>query len=65
MYPFSLRGRKHKNTPTIMGVQYLAMASEPQESTGAGHLSFTYHNRYLAKRRVMRNVRRLRRDPLS
>ena len=61
MNQFSIRDRKNKHPPTsLAGVQYLALSSEPKEVTAASRGSFGYHNRYLAKRRLMRAVRRLR-----
>jgi hypothetical protein len=41
--------------------QYLILSSEPQEIVRTTRLSFSFRNRYLAKRRVMRTIRRLRR----
>jgi len=66
MYPFSNTSRKHKQPPAAtIWVQYLAPASEPKEVAAASRGSFTYHHRYLAKRRLMRTLRRLRRGQLS
>lgn len=66
MNQFSLRDRKNRHLPTtIAEVQYLALASEPKEVAAASRGSFTYHHRYLAKRRLMRTLRRLRRGQLS
>jgi|GEM_PF-2898350 len=66
MYPFGEfrnRKQKHPNTPT--SVEYLILSSEPTETDGrtsAVHPRFTYANRYLVKRQVMRNLRRLKRS---
>lgn len=41
--------------------QYLPMPAESKEITAAARGSFGFRNRYLAKRRVLRTIRRLRR----
>ncbi len=61
MNTFSFASHKNKHSPSIMEVQYLALASEPKDVTLAGRGSFGYHSRYLAKRRLIRTMRRLRR----
>lgn len=48
-------------TPAGMVTQYLILPSEPQEIVRTARLSFSFRNRYLTKRRVMRTIRRLRR----
>ena len=56
--------RKYKNLPASESfVQYLVLPSEPEETSAATAVcsSFGFRNRYLTKRRVMRNIRRLRR----
>jgi hypothetical protein len=66
MNQFNLRDRKHKHAPAAYAeVQYLTLASEPKEVTAASRGSFTYHHRYLAKRRLMRTLRRLRRGQVQ
>jgi hypothetical protein len=42
--------------------QYLALPSEPKDVMAASRGSFGFRNRYLAKRRVMRTIRRIRRE---
>jgi hypothetical protein len=65
MYPFSFLARKHKDVAANRTqVQYLPLGSEPQETSGAELPSFTYPNRYLVKRQVMRRLRQLRREQL-
>lgn len=45
---------------------YIPLQSEPQsESHSSTPASFTYCSRYIMKRRVMRNVRRMRRELLG
>jgi hypothetical protein len=58
-------GGKHKNLLVSEDfVQYLILSSEPKETASleAGRRSFDFPNRYIAKRRVMRTIRRLRRS---
>ncbi|HUB93127.1 MAG TPA: hypothetical protein VMB52_01345 [Verrucomicrobiae bacterium] len=43
-------------------VQYLALPTEPKEITAAARGSFGFRNRYLAKRQVLRTIRRIRRE---
>lgn len=45
-------------------VHYLILSSEPADNQTSGRITFYYHNRYLAKRRMMRHLRRLRKDML-
>lgn len=55
---------KHKNVPASENfVQYLILPSEPKETVGPimGRQSFGFRNRYLAKRQIMRTIRRIRR----
>lgn len=56
--------RKHKNLPASESfVQYFILSSEPKETAAVtGRSSFQFRNRYLAKRQVMRTIRRLRRE---
>ncbi|HUB93636.1 MAG TPA: hypothetical protein VMB52_03980 [Verrucomicrobiae bacterium] len=57
-------GSKHKNPLANESfVQYLILPSEPAEASSIGPMreSFAFRNRYLAKRQVMRTIRRLRR----
>lgn len=63
MYPFNTHGYKQKEIPAKNNEgHYLILASEPVDHLTTGHFSFNFRNRYLAKRRVMRTVRRLRRN---
>jgi hypothetical protein len=58
MYVFKGKDRKqtHLNTEPIL--DYLILASEPAESRGfKTGPSFTYINRYIAKRRLLRKIR--------
>ncbi|HEY4160884.1 MAG TPA: hypothetical protein VGM08_02365 [Candidatus Saccharimonadales bacterium] len=55
---------KHTKTPATLAdmfAQYLILPSEPEEAVGTARVSFSFRNRYLTKRRVMRTIRRLRR----
>ena len=61
MYPFGNKHRKqtHLNTQPI--IEYLILASEPAESVLSKHNpSFSFVNRYLAKRQVLRRARRMK-----
>lgn len=54
---------KQKQSPIAdTTVQYLVMPSESKDVSAAGRGSFGFRNRYLAKRRVLRTIRRLRRE---
>ena len=64
MYKFSFSG-KQNNTDTNTNdvfVQYLVVPSEPKDVAAAGRGTFGFRNRYLAKRQVIRTIRRLRRE---
>ena len=62
MHNFSF-GSKDKNPSTTdVFVHYLVLPSEPKEVAAAGRGSFGFRNRYLAKRQVIRTIRRLRRE---
>ena len=62
MYTFSVHHSQKRSQNNPNEVQYLALASEPKEITTIGRVSFGYHSRYLAKRRLMRRIRVLRHD---
>lgn len=54
---------KYKHSPIKdTTVQYLILPSESKEVSAAGRGSFGFRNRYMAKRRVMRTIRRIRRE---
>ncbi len=66
MNQFSIRDHKNKHSPTsLTGVEYLALSSEPKDVIAASRGSFSYHSRYLAKRRLLRVVHRLRHDQIN
>lgn len=46
-------------------VHYLILPSESKDVAAAGRGSFAFHNRYLAKQRMLRTFRRLRRTRLA
>jgi len=53
---------KNPNEQTIVfGLQYLPLKSEPADKTER-KLSFHYPGYYLTKRRIIRRIRRLRRN---
>lgn len=64
MYPFGKKYPKQTRPNTQAAVEYLVLGSEPAcgEYMPGKHLSFHYQSRYLVKRRVMRNIRRLKRQ---
>lgn len=70
MYTFGEpRNRKQKHPNAFIPGDYLFLGSEPA-ATGHMHASidmpsFTYIHRYLVKRQVMRNIRRIRRQQVG
>lgn len=70
MYTFGINGdRKQTHLNTYIPGEYMLHGSEPAASGKVNppkhRPSFTYVNRYIAKRRVMRNIRRLKRELAS
>lgn len=62
MYPFKGKDRKQTGLNTEPIIDYLILASEPAESVVFKHApSFSFVNRYIAKRQLMRKIRRLKR----
>jgi len=61
MRTHSLSGKQKHMPIANTSVQYILLPSEPKEVTAAGRGTFGFRNRYLAKRRMMRTIRRLRR----
>lgn len=54
---------KQKHSPIAeTSVQYLVMPSESKDVSAAGRGTYGFRNRYMAKRSVLRAIRRLRRE---
>jgi hypothetical protein len=62
MYTPSYEGKQRHAPISNTNVQYLILPSEPRYVTAAVRGSFGFRNRYLAKRQMMRAIRRLRRE---
>jgi len=61
MHPFNFRTQKPYSDTQV---QYLILKSEPEDRFAIDRPVFYYQNRYLAKRRMLRRLRQLRRDLL-
>jgi hypothetical protein len=61
MEPHTFSDKQKRSSKTESYSQYLIIPSEPKEVTAAARGSFSFRNRYLAKRRVLRTIRQLRR----
>jgi hypothetical protein len=65
MYTFGAKGdRKHTPRNTYIPGEYLLLGSEPKDVMSAGRGTYSFRNRYLLKRRIIRTMRRLK-DPQS
>lgn len=62
MYKFSFSSKQNNTDTNDMFVHYLVMPSESKDVAAAGRGTFGFRNRYLAKRQVIRTIRRLRRE---
>lgn len=66
MQPVSFSSKQKRSSESEMTyVRYLETPSEPKEIAAAARGSFGFRNRYLAKRRVLRTIRHLRRIDTS
>ena len=61
MNAHGFREKQIRPSQTDIAMQYLVMPSEPKEVIAAGRGSFGFRNRYLAKRRVLHTIKRMRR----
>jgi len=61
MRRFSFSSKQNNTDTNDMFVHYLVMPSESKD-VAAGRGTFGFRNRYLAKRQVIRTIRRLRRE---
>lgn len=56
---------KQKNTPIAnTSVRYLILPSESRDVTAANRGLFGFRNRYIAKRRMLRAFRKLRKESI-
>jgi hypothetical protein len=62
MQTLGFNGKQKRSSQIDVYAQYLALPSEPKDVTVAGRGTFGFRNRYLAKRQVLRTIRRLRRQ---
>jgi len=62
MRRFSFSSKQNNTDTNDMFVHYLVMPSESKDVAAAGRGTFGFRNRYLAKRQVIRTIRRLRRE---
>jgi hypothetical protein len=62
MYRFGFSSKENDSSTKDVFVHYLVVPSEPKEVAAAGRGTFGFRNRYLAKRQVIRTIRRLRRE---
>ena len=62
MQTLGFNGKQKRSSEISQYAQYLALPSEPKDVAAAGRGMFGFRNRYLAKRRVLRTIRRLRRE---
>ena len=61
MYPFGNKRRKQTHLSSQPIIEYLILASEPAESVLSKHTpTFSFVNRYFAKRHVLRRARHLK-----
>ncbi len=63
MNVFSAIDLKNKRSPANkVELHYLVLSAEPKDVKAASRGTFGFRNRYLAKRRVIRTIHRLRRE---
>lgn len=62
MYTLGFSGKQKQSPNTDTSIHYLLLPSESKDVAAAGRGTFGFRNRYLAKRSVIRTIRRLRRE---
>lgn len=62
MYTLGFSDKQKQSNTKDTSARYLILPSESKEVAAAGRGSFGFRNRYLAKRSVMRTIRRLRHE---
>jgi hypothetical protein len=62
MQTLGFNGQQKRSSEISQYTQYLALPSESKDVTIAGRGTFGFRNRYLTKRKVLRTIRRLRRQ---
>lgn len=62
MHRLNFSGKQKRSSEPEIYTQYLIVPSESKEVTSASRGTFGFRNRYLAKRRMIRAIRRIRRE---